>query len=703
MPPRQKKENNKTIQFTSSYYSDLYNDSTLYAVLIRSPISSGTIRSITLTNIPEDYDIFTADDLQTEHNIQILNTNFPVLAKQKISYKGEPIGIITGPSLPKIHELVSTVEIVYTESFPQKKESETKDIIAKRKILHNGKKKSDNIAHTITSNYSLQLDIEEISESNGALCYANGKKLTIYTPTHWASNLRQNLAAITDYDSDDIIIHKTKLPITEKNAPWKNTTLAIQCAIASLLTKKSVLLNLSQTEQTIYDNFSNTIDIHHISKVDEHGKIIQSTIRILVDVGAYNPFAQVIADRLAISALGLYKAQEIDIEVNIKTSHNPPATPLIRWLDYHCFFAIESHMEEIAKKVRINSSEVREINKDSQDATYPLQLNSETYDQLVNIATKKSDFYRKYETYALTPYTANSKENYLPIRGIGLATAFEGNAFLGAITDKGLHSVEVTIEKNGLVILRVLHSSDTIATIWKNIASSILSVNTNDIIIDNTYFQNEDSNVPETMRNNMHITAQLLKKACLAVQKLRFHQALPITVKRTFNITSKKTWNDKTFSGKPFYVASWIALIAEVELIVPIYSYAIKSIWVSIDAGAVMDKRRARYAIQDCIKKILSQTMKNQMLSEPVISVTFIDSTEEPKQMRELIYSTLPAAICNALSQILQQPCQSFPIEPKTIYDKIQNIHDKTIVNQNEPIDKKHTEEKTHANEPTSK
>ncbi len=678
--PKQKRDLSKTYFSTASYYSDLYDAETVRAVLIRSPIASGTIRSVTLSDIPEGYTLFTADDLPNKEEIKIFDTTFPVLAKDKISYKGEPIGILTGPMLPVLYDLLMSVQIVFTEVFLQKKSTENgasiQETVASRKVSYGtAKTLKEKIEYTIDTHYSLNLDIEETTETNGAICYAGAKTLNVYTPTLWASSLRTNLERITGYNKGSIVIHKTKPPITEKNAPWKNTTLAIQCAVASILTKKSVLLCLSHDEQTHYDNYNCKIDIYHTSSTSKNGKILSCDVKILLDVGAYNPFASIIADRLAIAAMGSYAPAKLNIEVIAHTSENPPTTSDIRWLDYHCFFAIESHLKQIALKTTLDPSELRIINLFTHGKKYPFQFDTTTYNDILSIALKKSDFYRKYEAYKQNPYTKKSKKEYFPVRGIGLATAYEANGFLGAMIDTSVQNLELTIDKNSKVIIRVLNASQTIASIWKEIASSILSVSIDDITIDSIYGQNDEAGVPETMLSNMYITAQLLKKACFALQKLRFHQPLPITVKRTFNLANKKTWNPTSFSGKPFYVTSWIAIIAEIELKIPIYSFEVRSIWVCIDAGNVMNKKKARYAILSCIKKILSQAMKNQTYSQPDISVTFLESTDEPKQIRELVYNALPAALSNALSQTVEQVVSTYPIEQESIFKMFQNVH----------------------------
>ncbi len=411
---KQKKDLSKTYFSTTSYYSDLYDAQTLRAVLIRSPISSGTIRSISLSDIPEGYSLFTADDIPNTNEIKIFNTTFSIFAKDKISYKGEPIGILIGPNRSKLYDLLDEVQILFTEGFTQKKpknnDTQPQNIVASRKVSYGATKTiKEKVKHIIETNHSLKLDIDETTETNGALCYA-GKTLNVYTPTLWASSLRSNLERVTGYNKSSIIIHKTKQPITEKNAPWKNTTLAVQCAIASILTKKSVLLCLSHDEQNLYDNFSCEINTQHTSHISKHGKIISSDVKIFLDIGAYNPFASIIVDRLAIAAMGSYAPAKLNIEVIAHESENPPTTSDIRWLDYHCFYAIESHLKQIALKTSIDPAEIRMTNLITQGKKHPFQFDTATYKDLLAVALKKSDFYRKYEAYRQNPYTKKSKK-----------------------------------------------------------------------------------------------------------------------------------------------------------------------------------------------------------------------------------------------------------------------------------------------------
>ena len=53
------KTQKKQFEFINSYYSDLSLDEQVIALIVRSPVASGTIRSINHPSLPEGYSIFT--------------------------------------------------------------------------------------------------------------------------------------------------------------------------------------------------------------------------------------------------------------------------------------------------------------------------------------------------------------------------------------------------------------------------------------------------------------------------------------------------------------------------------------------------------------------------------------------------------------------------------------------------------------------
>ena len=229
----------------AAFYSDIPKDDFLYAVLIRSPIASGSIREIKHEALPEGYALFTAKDIPGEKTIRTFDTEFPVLAWDKVSYKGEPIGILTGADFYRLHKIAAELNIVSTQTLNktgEKKAAVSENILAERRyeygnfntVWKNAKIKAD-------KTYELNLRFPSNSETDGVFCSIQGKTLHIHTASRWATHLYQNICTVLNKDKNSIQLHKTLFSTAKTNAPWHNTVLSTQCALASLLTQKPVL------------------------------------------------------------------------------------------------------------------------------------------------------------------------------------------------------------------------------------------------------------------------------------------------------------------------------------------------------------------------------------------------------------------------------------------------------------------------------
>ncbi len=656
---------------SNSFYDDRLEDFFLSAVLVRSPVPDGTIRSIEHACLPEGYSLFTAKDIPGENAVHTFEAEFPVFASEKISYEGEPVGILVGPDYGVLLRLLSELNITYTRASTDEKE---KEISASRQYgFGNFERAWKNAKIKADKTYCLNLRLPSCGETDGAFCRVQGKTLSLYTPTCWTSHLYRNLSSALNLDKSHIQLYKTNVPFSHKNSPWHNTALSVQCAIAALLSKQNVLLRLSRSEQLLYIEKPLPVKIRHKTAIDSEGVITAASMRIEIDAGAFNPFIAPLVDRLAVSCTNMYKIQNLSVEALAYRSHTSSGAPSLSWADYHGFYAMESQIQELARLANLNSVDVRLRNinagKDLQK-DFPLRFETTPACNVINDVVQKSDFYRKHAAYKLNTYKAESLFSSVPVRGIGFACAYEGSGFLGTEIDSLKQSLEVSMEKDGSAVIYANAPSATVSSIWKNIAAELLSIPVKSVTIDASP-RTEESELPETMVSNISVMTQLVKKCCIAIQKLRFRQPLPIRVKRSFVPGKKNVWDNESFGGTPFYTASWAAAAAEIELNPKTYTYGVRTVWISIDGGTILYDSKAEQVVNRCVKALFSCSEEFQTNPVPAVFVNFVPGGTEPKQIGELVFDVLPAAICSAVSQALQKRLTDFPINPNTIYDAV--------------------------------
>ena len=162
----------------------------------------------------------------------------------------------------------------------------------------------------------------------------------------------------------------------------------------------------------------------------------------------------------------------------------------------------------------------------------------------------------------------------LPLRGIGIATSFNVSDFYGTTSFASDCKVEVSLLQNEQVVIHALNPSKGIQEIWKKTAADILKIKKDNITIDSDYELSELSETPEDAINSISTVNELIKKACLEIEKKRFHNALPITVKKSQSAALKKNWDNQEFKGTKKILDEWCEfffdLITEFEKKCPI-------------------------------------------------------------------------------------------------------------------------------------
>jgi CO/xanthine dehydrogenase Mo-binding subunit len=675
-----KKHSETSIEYSDLYYSDMNRKDMLYAIIIRSPISNGTLRHLRLNDIPDYCTLITADDIPGKNEIDTFGTKIPLLAHNNISWKGEPVGLLCGPDLTELYQLLSNLDFRFSRSRivenEESKQTKTSKIIAKR-IIECGD--SDTVylngAIKIENTYNCDFFNYPCTEPEGAFCFFKGHTLNVNTPTCWASHLRDNLYTALGIEDENILLKKTIQPREETTNIYTNTMVAVQCSLASMITKKPVMLSLGAKEQELYYSRTLPVSIRHKLSSDTEGNITSDSIRIILDAGAYNPGIQNTVDRLAVCAAGCYAFPNLKIEVFAFTSQQPPSLIIPEHLEAHTFFAIECQLQELARRTKKTPIEIRQQNFQQKilpkDYPFKLELDCNT---IITEVQKMSDFNRRYISYNFNSLKINNFEHHIPVCGMGLSCAYQGTCFAGMENSLAKYSLEITMDINGKVIIHAHRPSETVINIWKKIVSEKLEVKIEDINIDIEIDKMVTLKYPESMASDISIMSLLVKRCCVGIQKQRFRDPLPLTVKRTINIARSSRWNNKGFFGYPFYSISGISIAVLVEINPYTCEVSLKNIWMAINGGAILDETKATYSIRAEVQKILKNIFYAD--SNCPIEIKFISSGTEPKQIGLLVRNALTEAIINGISQILKKQFTIYPFEPKLIFKYIEKLEE---------------------------
>lgn len=684
--PKKNLEEKKQITLTNSFYQDLTFQNLLNAVIIRSPIESGTIRSITLPDDDKKNKIITAKDIPGETEILLSSIKVPILAWDKVSYIGEPIGLLVGPYKDDLLETLKKIDIKYTlennnELIVNEEITEEKEIIASREVSIGEIKKAFSRSPIILDKeYSYSSFEKSIYETQGSIAEYSGKKLTLYTPTIESKTLIETISKVLCIDEKKINIFKTLNNNKNSNAFYLQMLFSCQACIASFILKQPVKLCLTREEQQTYIDNSCLITANYKTVINPDGKIRASDISINVDCGSITFDAQEIVDRLTIAAFNCYTPSIIHIKTSIIKTNKPPLSIHNDRIDSAAFFFMENQIQEIARQLRISPYEIRFLNLErKENSKFLFILQNENLKETMKNVISKTDYERKNTAYLLENNLTTSKESY-PIKGIGLSCGFEGNGFQSS---SKINSSTVTVIMNidGSITIQTSPSSKNIKKIWTSIITKILEIPETQITYDTTDLATSDEQYIDTNQNIITIKTRLLAKACQALQKNRFRKPLPLKVTKKFIVNQTKEWSIENFSGKPFVSLTFGTAIAEVEIIPFTYKLNIKAINVILNCGIVLNRNQAEQSIKKSINEIIQSMFPIATFNNDNLKLSFVSSNEEPNDIGEIMYKIIPSAISSAVSSAIKNEITCLPITQEVLYNSIKIKDDTKSVN----------------------
>lgn len=719
----------KTVLFSDDFYSDRLEEGMLYAVIVRSPFSIGKITRIALdenVSLPENYYLFTADDIPSHKTVVTFGTRTEILCSGEIKYRGEPVALLAGPDKKVLLNLRKNIKISlsskslfqaekafsqsvtfltvspYTgkekEPFTEEKDRvknssfsfKKSTLLARREVsFGDTEKEFSNGENTVTEGeWNNSVIQHEIGEPSGCFCFQRGQNLHVFTPGRFITHLKDCVSRATGFENENIILTCTRQNDRNSNKIWRNGIFAAMAAIAAVKTGKPVLLCLSREEELKFIEFPIKVNAKYKTALSKKGILKAMDIQIQADTGFQNPLSGEILDRFVIAASGIYNIENLRIRAEIFSSNNPTSSIRLNRIDSQIFFALECQIQKVCEKAGFSPLEIKLKNLKNLKQTRlrartvsnPFLMDLGRAEDSMKAVCALSDFNRKYTSYRLDEegrIETNEMSPYSPpLRGIGLAAAFDGNGYLGTTFRNTAFNLQVTLTEEKKLFVHTSPPSQNIKEIWQNLilnaVGDIFDLDKRSIYFnfDKAEMENERGLAAiqnDLMIGNISIKTHLLK-SCLTAIKNKKDSALPITVKKSISPAKRKQWNEDTFSGLPFFSTSFGSCVVEVEYDSCTYTQNVTGVYAVIDCGRVENPEAAETTAKQSIKKCLCALMKDGNTNCPNIVVKFAKSDDEPKNLDSLIYSVLPAAFCSAVSQAVAREVNFLPLKTDSLF-----------------------------------
>ncbi len=732
-----RKEGVNKVLGRAQYVDDLTFPGMLHGATVRSKIARGRITAIRFSPTIDwsEYTIVTAADIPGKNTIVHLAEDHPCLADGFVNHPEEPILLIAHADKAVLRHAVDSIEIEY-EPLPAVftiEESEAQNTIIwgtdntfRSYLMEKGDIDSvwATADYIIEGEYRTGAQEQLYIENNGCIGFwSEDEGVTVQGSMQCPYYLHHALMLAFDLPED-----KCRVIQTETGGAFggKEDFPSVIGTHAALLAKKS-----GKPVKIVYDrgeDMAGTTKRHpsrtrHKTAVSKDGKLLGCEIDFAIDGGAYMTLSPVVLSRGTIHAAGCYNWPAVRVRAKAVATNVAPHGAFRGFGAPQSLFALERHMDRIAKTIGITPEELRRRNflhPGETTATGQVVKDPIDLDAMLTRTLTAADFHNRQARFAEENKTSPIK------RGLGFASFFHGAGFTGS-GERRLNSlVKLEVNDEGRVVLLVSSTEfgQGTNTILCQVAAQALNIPYEHILIAQPDTHRVPNSGPTVASRTAMIVGKLVEAACnnlltrlrespnalgdnytpqqfcnAALSYREQHGAL--TAEARYKSPGDIFWDDENFRGEAYPAFGWAIYVAEVAVDNRTYAATCTNFWAMQEVGKVLHPVLAAgqieggvaqgigYAIYEKCEYRDGVLRNNQMTNYimptsadlPTIHVLFeeipsIHGAFGAKGIGELPMDGPAPAILNAIEAATGIAFNQCPLLPEDIFERMTRTHE---------------------------
>jgi CO/xanthine dehydrogenase Mo-binding subunit len=625
-----RKEGRAKVVGAARYVDDITMPGMWYGATVRSTIARGRILSISFPpGIPwDEFTIVTAADIPGENCIVHLAKDHLCLADTFVNHPDEPILLLAHPDKAVLPAAVAAVKIIY-EELPGVftiDESEA----AGAPVIWSAENHPPNTFKTYLMNSGDAGDpavMEEIFRTAEFVVegeYRTGAQEQLYI---------ENNGVIGEYSETDgvtvsgsmqcpfYVVHALELVFnlpaekcrviqTETGGAFggKEDFPSVIGSHAALLAMKCghpVKICYDRGEDMAGTTKRHPSRTRHRTAVSKDGKLLAGEIDFALDGGAYMTLSPVVLSRGTIHASGPYHWPHLTVRAKAMATNLPPHGAFRGFGAPQSLFAIERHMDKIAKVVGLTPEEIRRRNfleTGGHTATGQHLADKVDMQGLLTRALAESGYYEKRERYDRENPTATIK------RGIGFAAFMHGAGFTGS-GERRLNSlveIELTPEGQPRILVSSTEFGQGTNTILCQVCAQTLGIPYENVLIAQPDTHRVPNSGPTVASRTAMIVGKLVERASqqmcaalvtsghsperdfrtAALAYLAEHGALKASAR--YESPGDIFWDDDKYRGEAYPTYAWAVYVAEVAVDMTTYFPSVTEFHALQEVGKVL-------------------------------------------------------------------------------------------------------------------
>lgn len=721
-----RKEGPRKLTGQSKYIDDL-EFAGLYGTTVRSTIARGKIKKIHFgKDIPwDEFTIVTAKDIPGKNYVALILQDQPFLADDVVNHPEEPILLLAHADKYLLERARQAITIDYEkldpvfdleDSLKAKTVIWGQNNIFKSYLLEKGDidsiwSKADLI---IEDDYYTGAQEQLYIENNGMVSIANPQEgVTIWGSMQCPYYVHKALLPLFGLPEDKVRIIQAETGGGFGGKEEYPSIIAGHAALLAWKSGKAVKIIYDRAEDMVATTKRHPSRTRHKTALSRDGRILGMDIQFIIDGGAYATLSSVVLSRGTIHAAGPYNIENVRIDAKAVATNSPPHGAFRGFGAPQSIFALERHLDQIAKKLGMTPEELRRRNfiKDGEKTATGQVINEGvSMDALLDRALKHTNYHEKRSQFIHTNVHSKIK------KGIGFASFMHGSGFTGSGEKYLASKVGIQVSPEGR--LQVLAASTEIGqgtnTVFSQIAADALNVSPEFVEI----FQPDTKHVPNSgptvaSRTTM-VVGKLVQSAAIGLRQtlqkdgylahsyceedlqnackkyVTDHGQLKIIVE--YQQPPGINWNDETYQGDAYGSYAWAIYVAEVTVDTTTWETKVDHFLALQEVGRVIHPILAAgqieggvaqgigYAIYEKVKwkegRMINGTMTNYIMPTssdlPKIEVLFEEVPYEygprgAKGIGELPMDGPAPAILNAIAQATGREIKSIPMLPEDL------------------------------------
>ena len=257
------------------------------------------------------------------------------------------------------------------------------------------------------------------------------------------------------------------------------------CALLTLATDRPVTLASARSEEMCHVSQQHLVRMK--TGVKRDGTIVSNQMVLLTNTGAYATHPLITQGQGSFGALALYPCSNMRFAAEILYTNTPPSAALRGYGAPAEYFALESHMDEIARQIGIDALELRRKNWIRIGDAYPLQKTAPIgREAAINIdSCGLPACLQKVEERLRWREMRGKVSNGRTRRGVGVGLSLHGNPLGESNGEVGTGGAIIKLNVDGSfdVFAAANEASNVSTTVLAQIAAEVLGVSVEDILM----------------------------------------------------------------------------------------------------------------------------------------------------------------------------------------------------------------------------